>query len=209
MKSMKKAVEAAAQGAEENAKASDAPATKEEERPVGPGFHPPVPLKESDIRAYGRTRPPAAQHATAKAEGPKASQADGPGTRAGTVRRRTSAGTHPRRYERPRHRAADRRTAFEVRDGSLRRAAAQTRPHAIPGSGEGRAQQATSGGHAKGRVKGRERVIEKAHKVLALAKPWARRRRSKMKRSCCSKRYQCREVSNPWRRRRATCSFQG
>ena len=54
MKSMKKAVEAAAQGAEENAKASDAPATKEEERPVGPGFHPPVPLKDSEIRAYGK-----------------------------------------------------------------------------------------------------------------------------------------------------------
>ena len=55
MKSMKKAVAAAAQGAEANAKASDAPATKEEERPVGPGFHPPVPLKESEIRGYGKS----------------------------------------------------------------------------------------------------------------------------------------------------------
>ena len=54
LKSMRKAVAAAAQGAEENAKASDAPATKEEERPVGPGFHPPVPLKESEIRGYGK-----------------------------------------------------------------------------------------------------------------------------------------------------------
>ena len=55
LKSMKKAVAAAAQGAEANAKASDAPAAKEEERPVGPGFHPPVQLKESDIRAYGKS----------------------------------------------------------------------------------------------------------------------------------------------------------